>query len=126
MYGINLQLFNSKLRISFFDNFPKKLHFLRKTCGCAQIAQKKCGFAQIAQKNRAKLKFRFRNFRKKYFRFCANSAKLIAFHAHAKVHTKNLAILWKPYFNQWNIFTILLHSTAENAGLYLTFFTFNH
>ena len=95
MYGINLQLFNSKLRISFFDNFPKKLHFLRKTCGCAQIAQKKCGFAQIAQKN---------------------SAKLIAFHAHAKVHkkicAKNLAILWKPYFNQWNIFTILLHSTA--------------
>ena len=70
MYGINLQLFNSKLRISIFDNLPKKLHF-----------------AQIAQENCAKLKFRFMpNFRKKHFRFCANfakknSAKLIAFHA---------------------------------------------
>ena len=64
MHGINLQLFNSKLRISIFDNLPKKLHFL-KTCGFAQIAQKKLpktkfsratfaknisGFAQIAQK----------------------------------------------------------------------------
>ena len=34
MYGINLQLFNSKLRISIFYNLPKKLHF-------AQIVQKK-------------------------------------------------------------------------------------
>ena len=57
MHGINLQLFNSKLRISIFDNFPKKLHF-RKTCG----------FAQIMQKNCAKLKFCFiRNFRKKIY-----------------------------------------------------------
>ena len=41
MHGINLQLYNSKLlRISIFDNLPKKLHF-RKTCGFAQIAQKK-------------------------------------------------------------------------------------
>ena len=40
MYGINLQLFNSKLRISIFDNLPKKVT---------------CGFAQIAQKNSAKL-----------------------------------------------------------------------
>ena len=85
MHGINLQLFNSKLRISIFDNLPKKLHF-RKTCG----------FAQIAQKNCPKLKFRFmRNFRKKYFRFCANcakknSAKLIAFHAQ-KFAKKNFA-----------------------------------
>ena len=39
MYGINLQLFNSKLRISIFDNLPKKVT---------------CGFAQIAQKNSAK------------------------------------------------------------------------
>ena len=40
MYGINLQLFNSKLRISIFDNFPKKLHF-RKTCGFAKLRKKK-------------------------------------------------------------------------------------
>ena len=55
MHGINLQLFNSKLKISIFDNLPKKLHF-RKTCGFAQIAQKilpktKIPFhAQLSQK----------------------------------------------------------------------------
>ena len=27
VYGINLQLFNSMLRISIFDNVPKTLHF---------------------------------------------------------------------------------------------------
>ena len=49
MHGINLQLFNSKLRISIFDNLPKKLHF-------AQIAQKKLSkikipfHAQLSQK----------------------------------------------------------------------------
>ena len=70
MYGLNLQLFNSKLRISIFDNLLKS-YILRKTCGFAQIAQKKLrktkilflaqlsqknisGFAQIAQKNSAK------------------------------------------------------------------------
>ena len=42
MCEINLQLFNSKFRISIFDNLPRMLHF-----------------AQIAQKNCAKLKFRF-------------------------------------------------------------------
>ena len=58
-------MFNSKLRISTFDNLPKS-YILRKTCG----------FAQIAPKNCTKLKFCFmRNFRKKYFRFCANCAK---------------------------------------------------
>ena len=39
MYGINLQLFNSKLRISIC----LKSYILRKTCG---FAQKNCGFAQ--------------------------------------------------------------------------------
>ena len=67
MYGINLQLFNSKPRISIFDNVPKKLHF--------------------AQKNCTKLKFRFmRNFCKKVFPVLRklrkkNSAKLTVFHA---------------------------------------------
>ena len=51
MSGINLQLFNSKLRISFFDNFPKKLHFLRKTCGCAQIAQKNAVLRKKIEQN---------------------------------------------------------------------------
>ena len=46
MYGINLQLFNSKLRLSIFDNLPKKLHF-RKTCGYAQIVQKKLAKTKI-------------------------------------------------------------------------------
>jgi len=79
MFGINLQLFNSKLRISIF--VTKKLHF-----------------AQIAQENCAKLKFCFmRNFRKKYFRFCANFTKKIAQNSlhfmrknSAKVRKKNL------------------------------------
>ena len=62
MYGINLQLFNSKLRISIFDNLPK-ITF------CVKLAV-------LRKKNCAKLKFRFmRNFHKKYFRFCANCAK---------------------------------------------------
>ena len=68
MFGINLQLFNSKLIEYQFLTMCLKSYILRKTCG----------FAQIAQKNCAKLKFRFmRNFRKKYFRFCANCAKKI-------------------------------------------------
>ena len=80
MYGINLQLFNSKLIEYQFLTMCLKSYIFRKTYG----------FAQIAQKNCARLKFRFmRNFRKKYFRFCANCAKkitqnrakLIAFHA---------------------------------------------
>ena len=67
MYGINLQLFNSNLKISIFS-ICLKSYILRKTCGFAQIAQKKLrktkisfhivkniiGFAQIAQKNSAK------------------------------------------------------------------------
>ena len=68
MYGINLQLFDSKLRISIFDTLPKNLH-LRKTCGFAQKKLSKTkisffmcnlckknisGFPQIAQKNSAK------------------------------------------------------------------------
>ena len=71
MYGINLQLFNSQLKISMFDNLPKKLHF-------AQIAQKKLRktkilfHAQFSQKIFPVL----RKLRKK-----KNSAKLIAFHA---------------------------------------------
>ena len=53
MYGINIQLFNSKFRISIFDSLPKKLHFAKNLRFCA---------------NCAKLKFRFmRNFRKKIF-----------------------------------------------------------
>ena len=65
MYGINLQLFNSKLKISIFT-ICLKSYILRKTCG----------FAQIAEKNCSKLKFGFKgNFRKKYYRFCANCAK---------------------------------------------------
>ena len=39
MYGINLQLFNSKLKISIFT-ICLKIYILRKTCGFAQIAQK--------------------------------------------------------------------------------------
>ena len=76
MYGLNLQLFNSKLRISIFDNLLKS-YFLRKTCGFAQIAQKKLRktkilfLAQLSQKIFPVL----RKLRKK------NSAKLIAFHA---------------------------------------------
>ena len=48
MYGINLQLFNSKLRISIFDNLPKKV-----TCGFAQIAQNSLRFMR---KNSAKVR----------------------------------------------------------------------
>ena len=68
MYGINLQLFNSKLKISIFT-ICLKSYILLKTCDFAQISQKNCenfvscatfaknisGFAQIAQKNSAKL-----------------------------------------------------------------------
>ena len=54
MYGINLQLFNSKLKISIFT-ICLKSYILRKTCG-------------FAQKNCAKLKFRFmRNISQKIF-----------------------------------------------------------
>jgi len=66
MYGINLQLFNSKFKISIFT-ICLKSYILRKTCGFAQISQKNLrktkisfhaqhfaknisGFAQIAQK----------------------------------------------------------------------------
>ena len=59
MYGINLQLFNSKLRLSIFDNLPKKLHF-RKTCGYAQIVQKKLAKTKIpfhAQKKILRTRF---------------------------------------------------------------------
>ena len=67
MYGINLQLFNSKLKISIFT-ICLKSYILRKTCGFAQKKLRKTkisfhaqhfannisGFAQIAQKNSAK------------------------------------------------------------------------
>ena len=68
MYGINLQLFNSKLRISIFDNLPKNLHFaynLPFGANCAKkLPKTKISFhAQLSQK---------------YFRFCANCAKKLA------------------------------------------------
>ena len=55
MYGINLQLFNSKLRISIFDNLPKKLHVAYNLRFCASCAKKlrktKISFhAQLSQK----------------------------------------------------------------------------
>ena len=72
MYGINLQLFNSKLIEYHFLTMCLKSYIFRKTYGFAQIAQKNCarlklivscatfaknisGLAQIAQKNSAKL-----------------------------------------------------------------------
>ena len=73
MYGINLQFFNSKLRISIFDNLPKKLYF-------AQIAQKKLRktkilfYAELSQKIFPVLS----KFCKK---IAQNRKKLIAFHA---------------------------------------------
>ena len=76
MYGINLQLFNSKLKISIFT-ICLKSYILRKTCG----------FAQFVQKNCAKLKFRFmHNISQKIFpvlrkKIAQNRAKIIAFHA---------------------------------------------
>jgi len=59
-------LFNSKLRISIFDNLPKN-YILRKTCG----------FAQIAPKNlrKTKILFHVQLSEIKYFRFCADCAK---------------------------------------------------
>ena len=110
MYGINLQMFNSKLRISIFDNLPKKLHFAENLQFCA------------------KLKFRFmRNFRKKYFRFCANcakkiSAKFIAFHAQKiaqkfakKICAKIAQILQKRFshFVETLISVWIWHATFE-------------
>ena len=116
-------MFNSKLRISIFDNLPKKF-FLHKTCG----------FAQIAQKNCAKLKFRFmRNFRKKYFLFCTNCAKtlaqnrakLIAFHAAKiaqKFAKKNFAkiaqILRKRFSHFVETLSGKVRNTVELGGNY--------
>ena len=40
MYGINLQLFNSKQLEYQFLTICLKSYILRKTCGFAQIAQK--------------------------------------------------------------------------------------
>ena len=64
-------MFNSKLRISIFDNLPKKLHLAKNLRFCAnyakklrktkisfhaQLSQKNIsGFAQIAQKKNANL-----------------------------------------------------------------------
>ena len=46
IFGINLQLFNSKLRISIFDNLPKNLHFAQKI-----LPKTKISFhAQLSQK----------------------------------------------------------------------------
>ena len=61
MHGINLQLFNSKLRISIFDNLPKKLHLrkLRK-----KIAQNSLRFMR---KNSAKV--RKKNFSSNFAQF---------------------------------------------------------
>ena len=69
-------MFNSKLRISIFDNLPKKLHFAENLQFCANCAKKlrktKISFyAQLSQKIFPVL----RKLRKKI------SAKLIAFHA---------------------------------------------
>jgi len=79
MYGINLQLINSKLRISILDNLPKKLHFAKNLRFCANCAKKlrktKISFlAQLSQKLFPVL----RKLRKK---IAQNCAKLIAFHA---------------------------------------------
>ena len=51
MYGINLQLFNSKLRIPIFDNVPKKIATKIHCVSGAKIAQKfaKKICAKIAQ-----------------------------------------------------------------------------
>ena len=85
MYGINLQLFNSKLRISIFDNLPKKLNFAENL----QFAQLKFP-VKISPKPRKthcvscaknSAKVRKKKFARKYF--CA----------------KDLAISWKPYLN---------------------------
>ena len=66
MYGINLQLFNSKLKISIFT-ICLKSYILRKTCG----------FAQIAEKNCSKLKFGFKgNFRKNITGFAQIAQKI--------------------------------------------------
>ena len=64
MYGINLQLFNSKLRISILS----KSYILRKTCGFAQIAQKKAqNSLRFMRKNSAKV--RKKNLREKSANF---------------------------------------------------------
>ena len=40
MYGINLQLFYSKLRISIFDNVPKKVTFFVKLAVLRKLRKK--------------------------------------------------------------------------------------
>ena len=77
MYGINLQLFDSKLRISIFDTLPKNLH-LRKTCG---FAQKKLSKTKISFFSAICAKKIFPVFRKLRKKIAQNLAKLIAFHA---------------------------------------------
>ena len=51
MYEINLQLFNSKFRISIFDNLPKKLTFFVKLTVWRKLRKTKISCnAQLSQK----------------------------------------------------------------------------
>ena len=86
MHGINLQLFNSKLRISIFDNLPKKLHLRklrkknsakpRKThcVSCAKIAQK---FGKKISSNFAQFSHFVETLNKCVYRFQINNLKNI-------------------------------------------------
>ena len=78
MYGINLQLFNSKLRISIFDNLPKS-YILRKTCSFVQKKLRKTKIRLIRKFHKNISGFAFhakiaQNFAKK---ICAKIAQIL-------------------------------------------------
>ena len=89
MYGINLQLFNSKLRISIFDNLPKS-YILRKTCSFVQkkLRKTKISFnSQLSQKIFPVLRFMQKQHKISQKKFVRKQRKFCA---------KDLAISWKP------------------------------
>ena len=99
MYGINLQLFNSKFKISIFT-----------ICLKSYICVKLAVLRKFRKKNCAKLEFLFmRNISQKIFPVLRKLRKIIAQNSlrfmrknSAKVRkkkfcAKDLAISWKPY-----------------------------
>ena len=85
MYGINLQLFNSKLRISIFDNLPKKVTLCVKLAVLRKLRKTKISsHAQLSQKKFPVL----RKLRKK--KIAQNSLRFMRKNS-AKVRKKKIA-----------------------------------
>ena len=112
MYGINLQLFNSKLGISVFDNLPIKLHF-------AQLSQKIFPVLRKLRKkvaqNRAKLiAFNAQKFAKKN---CAKIAQIFRKRFSHFVETLSLSLTHCAQITKFELITLHIQCTLQFSSV---------